>query len=739
MSSETLTSPSSSYKNSSIVKQRVIAYSTLNLSAEDRKWIGELELVLVHLTLTRSDIMQFIQMISQRVQENKSKETHKSNQILRNGITRRILKGWVCRFRFKKMLVAQKKQQTFVHEFVTSEDLYTEKLLSIQQIRDELVGPRYSQNTLKLKKSREDVISSLVTSTSSPFMDETAKSTELLSPPQSPAITTSFSSHGPSTVKNFFTLRKKKTTPSTPTTSSLNTTTSSSPSPPFSTSSATNLLGSKDKKERPRSLSFTGASKTLTYDEYSLLFGSTETLLGVHKELHLKAGLKSENASVSSVIEFLKGLAELQRYYLPYIQAYSKVNDVLVECMNRKKFREQMRKAEAKLNGMTLSSLYASILYRHQDYINTTEVLLSWGIESELLNSIYQKLLGFQKEADDLRENQELFEKTISVHNRILNFPVGQRIPISREFIHEGQALISIGNINKAPSMLFLFNDIMIISGFKTHEYQNSFPTTKMQYKQIRSTYGGHGNAIELRFQDDTILTLTATNQQNHESWLDAFDTVTKDFRIFGLPPGFVGAEGAKSDDFFDSCIRYFKQPNGTAIREEGVFRISAQKTEMEDIVCSLNRGNIIDLNKLNPIYVASLLKYWLNNLPYPLLLSPNQIESYNCWISLASEQSEEKQKELIGGLILKIPESNQRIARKLFKLLFRVTQVPENKMGCPNLAIIFSPLLLHPRDEKFQLSLMRNSSLLEHLRKQIETLIVFHNSLCPQKKEKRK
>jgi len=162
-------------------------------------------------------------------------------------------------------------------------------------------------------------------------------------------------------------------------------------------------------------------------------------------------------------------------------------------------------------------------------------------------------------------------------------------------------------------------------------------------------------------------------------------------------------------------------------MNEEGLFRISAPRTLIDSLRTDLDRGVDVDLSKLEPHTVAGILKQWLKFLPFPLLLSKAEMDSYNAWISIANQTSDKIIIEHIIQLMQTLPESNQHIAKCLCKFLNKVTKHEKsNKMNASNMAVVFSPLLLHPHHDidRFQMSLMRSTSLLDHLKKLLEVLI---------------
>eukprot|EP01101_Sappina_pedata_P008384 TRINITY_DN4628_c0_g1_i1.p1 TRINITY_DN4628_c0_g1~~TRINITY_DN4628_c0_g1_i1.p1 ORF type:complete len:479 (+),score=80.25 TRINITY_DN4628_c0_g1_i1:175-1437(+) len=346
------------------------------------------------------------------------------------------------------------------------------------------------------------------------------------------------------------------------------------------------------------------------------------------------------------------------------------------------------------------------------------------------------------KDLETVRRKQEHISKTMAILNyRITNFPAGQVIPPEREFLLEGSGIITIPKMfNKVPTTLFLFSDLLVVTSFKSTEYITSLHLKRMLYRLGTSINPDtiHQNigvseelTIEVVSIDNRVITLLVGNQKDRDRWARAFDSITREYRVFGLGLGFnAKRDKSKLPHFFEDCINLLKQPN--AISEEGIFRISAQKVQVESLSRDLDRGAEVELLRLSPHVIASLLKMWLKSLRYPLLLSKDQLVSYKEWMTMSSESAQEL---IITQIKQKINTSFSEITRAIVKELFCLLSIVHskekvNKMSSLNLAVVFSPLLLHPRDEQFQISILRSSSILECLRRIVELMITSYSAI---------
>eukprot|EP01103_Thecamoeba_quadrilineata_P000823 TRINITY_DN10723_c0_g1_i1.p1 TRINITY_DN10723_c0_g1~~TRINITY_DN10723_c0_g1_i1.p1 ORF type:complete len:681 (+),score=135.35 TRINITY_DN10723_c0_g1_i1:28-2070(+) len=616
---------------SGVVSRRVLDYSTLNFNQDDKSWMTELETLLVHLSLSKQDVIHIVQLVSSKVKETREKEEVKSKNILKNTLVKRQMRAWANRYRFKKMLFKHKRLKGFVKEFIESETLYNKKLQTIQSIKDEIFS--------KIKSG-------------------------------------------------------------------------GSPS---------------DQKKTNRLSTFSSGfnAKGVGEKEYYTLFGHHEVIYGLHRELGSElANSRDSDARLPLIISFLNRLSSAQRHYLPFMKEYQKVVETLRECITRKKFKEIVEKSEHHTD-TSLTAIYSAMLYRIDDYASATQVLLKNITEDkdmEILQTIYKKIRSFQQESVKLREVQESFDKALAVQQRVANFPAGQLIPQNRQFILEGSLVVKTEQGTKAPSLVYLFSDIIVFSAPKTGEFSYLFPTNKMLFKDVPTSMNGD-HCIELKFVDGQKLQIFATKKEEKAVWYQGLDAATRSFRTFGVPIEVLTArDGGKVPAFFSACVDYLT--TAPALTEEGLFRISAPRPDLEKYQGELDLGNKVSFKDLNdPHIVSGLLKMWFKSLPHPLLLSENEMETYNTWISATSESSDQmlvKAKNFVDSM----PEANRRVAKKVMKMLVKITrEQAKNKMSLNNLAIVFSPILLHPRDEKFQTSIARSTAILDNLKSIIEFL----------------
>jgi len=132
----------------------------------------------------------------------------------------------------------------------------------------------------------------------------------------------------------------------------------------------------------------------------------------------------------------------------------------------------------------------------------------------------------------------------------------------------------------------------------------------------------------------------------------------------------------------------------------EGLFRISGNADDITDSKRLFDTGKDVNFNEeKNPHNVASLLKLYLRELPEPLFT----YERYDDFIK-ASASSHGIKDRLAGlrKLILELPPFNKTVLEYLVRFLHNLSKRWKiNKMTPSNLAIVFAPNLLYPKERE--------------------------------------
>lgn len=147
---------------------------------------------------------------------------------------------------------------------------------------------------------------------------------------------------------------------------------------------------------------------------------------------------------------------------------------------------------------------------------------------------------------------------------------------------------------------------------------------------------------------------------------------------------------------FILDAIEYIEK-NGTEV--VGVFRLSGPVSEVQALRKAWAAGASYDLSQVTDISsVTSALKGYFRDLPEPLLT----FDLYESFITATSvSDSEEARLDCIKAVIKKLPLPNRMLLYQLSQMLVSIEKKSSiNQMTASNLAIVWTPNLLRPRNE---------------------------------------
>ncbi|XP_039338719.1 rho GTPase-activating protein 19 isoform X3 [Mauremys reevesii] len=167
------------------------------------------------------------------------------------------------------------------------------------------------------------------------------------------------------------------------------------------------------------------------------------------------------------------------------------------------------------------------------------------------------------------------------------------------------------------------------------------------------------------------------------------------------LPGGIGTASG-----FFRSLMSLKRKD----LRMEGLFRVPGNSLRQQILKDALNSGADIDLEsgEFHSNDVASLLKMFLGELPEPLLthkhfqahLKIAGLMQFDDKGNKTSTPDKERQIEALQLLFLILPPPNRNLLKLLLDLLYQTAKKQDkNKMSAHNLALMFAPHILWPRN----------------------------------------
>lgn len=129
----------------------------------------------------------------------------------------------------------------------------------------------------------------------------------------------------------------------------------------------------------------------------------------------------------------------------------------------------------------------------------------------------------------------------------------------------------------------------------------------------------------------------------------------------------------------------------------EGIFRISCKQSDLEHSIQQLNKKVHIEFKDVH--LIASLLKYYLRNLPTPLI----PVDCYSKFIKIVSiEKPEDKVKEM-KNVINALSFTRKVCFFELLSLLSLISnRSKENMMTAANLSIVFSMNILRDNSKSY-------------------------------------
>ncbi|XP_037327909.2 rho GTPase-activating protein 19 isoform X2 [Pungitius pungitius] len=142
----------------------------------------------------------------------------------------------------------------------------------------------------------------------------------------------------------------------------------------------------------------------------------------------------------------------------------------------------------------------------------------------------------------------------------------------------------------------------------------------------------------------------------------------------------------------------------------EGLFRVPGNSVRQQTLKDLLNSGVDVDLKcgDFHPNDVATLLKTFLGELPEPLLtqrhfhahLKIADMTLFDEHGNKTSVPNKERQIEALQLLFLLLPQANRSLLKLLLDLLYHTArQQDKNKMSAFNLALMFAPHVVWPRN----------------------------------------
>ncbi|KAN0011955.1 hypothetical protein ACTFIU_000174 [Dictyostelium citrinum] len=161
-------------------------------------------------------------------------------------------------------------------------------------------------------------------------------------------------------------------------------------------------------------------------------------------------------------------------------------------------------------------------------------------------------------------------------------------------------------------------------------------------------------------------------------------------------------------------------------IELEGICRISGNNTKVKELKKQLENGegDSIDFSKIDSHCVSGALKAFLRDSDEPLL----SFDLYKNFLASIDIKDKNSKISFIKSLLSALPKENYDLLQILLKFLHTIQLHSSiNKMTSSNLAIVFSPTLLRPKEESLESMMTDSNSISEVVRVLIEEFHVLY------------
>ncbi|KAI6645936.1 Arf-GAP with Rho-GAP domain, ANK repeat and PH domain-containing protein 1-like [Oopsacas minuta] len=164
---------------------------------------------------------------------------------------------------------------------------------------------------------------------------------------------------------------------------------------------------------------------------------------------------------------------------------------------------------------------------------------------------------------------------------------------------------------------------------------------------------------------------------------------VLKRTQVFGVPLDEQQYTRAGVPLLICKCIEFIEEDG---MEDIGLYRVSGRSKQIDDLTLQFDqdcRSLVINPEVFTVHDVAGVLKRFLRALPQSLLTT----ELHQNFISVSELQSHNDKMYALFEFVNKLPKENKNTLMMICQHLYRVSQLEsKNKMGVPNLALVFGP-----------------------------------------------
>lgn len=294
----------------------------------------------------------------------------------------------------------------------------------------------------------------------------------------------------------------------------------------------------------PLRKSLSSSSPILTDVEIRAIFSETESILNYNKLLLAELETRVEKWSVSQRLgdTFLL-ISNFLKIYTQYCSNYSEAMRILSECKKQTKFKKFLDELKKKCHDiehrgledylirpvqrvpryyLLLQDLVKHTSKDHPDYANLASAAQKVQSVAEYMNIKKREAENIMK----VTEIQEMIEGDIE--------PLAKP---HRRFVKEGQLMeVGKGTTRKIPVVLFLFNDMLVITKMQGSSFLSRNKTHKLHFHNMFALTGTQTIPLEnssifqcgfqiLRVKSKRSVTLLAASEEAKGEWLEAINT----------------------------------------------------------------------------------------------------------------------------------------------------------------------------------------------------------------------
>jgi hypothetical protein len=289
------------------------------------------------------------------------------------------------------------------------------------------------------------------------------------------------------------------------------------------------------------------SNQILTDPEIRAIFSETESILNYNRHLLDQLEVRVSKWSVSQRLgDIFLLISNFLKIYTQYCSNYNEAMRILSECKKQSKFKKFLDELKKKCHDiehrgiedylirpvqripryyLLLQDLVKHTSKDHPDYAN--------------LASAAQKVQAVAEYMNDKKREAENIMKVTEVQEMI----EGDIEPLAkphRRFVKEGQLHeLGKGTARKVPVVIFLFNDMLIITKVQGTSFLSRNKTQKLHLHNMFALVGTQTISLEnspvfqygfqvLRVKSKRSVTLLAANEESKTEWLEAINAEIK-------------------------------------------------------------------------------------------------------------------------------------------------------------------------------------------------------------------